>query len=69
MFCNSESRQLSGWGEETTKGGGVVGVGYKQLGFALSLIVLKTPTNARRNHEEHTAEYVGYPDVGADRLC
>lgn len=65
-FVISESRQLSGQGEEATKGGGVVGAGYKQLGLALYLIVPETPTNARRNHEEHTAEYVGHPDVGAD---
>lgn len=68
MFCNTESRQLNGRGEEATKGGGVVGAGYKQLGLALSLNMLETPTITRRNHEEHTAEYVGYPDVGADCL-
>lgn len=68
MFCNSESRQLSGRGEEETKGGGVVGAAYKQVQLGLSLILLETPTNARRNHEEHTAEDVGCSDVGTDCL-
>lgn len=68
MFCNSESRQLSGAGEEETKRGGVVGAGYKRPGLAQSPILLEKPTNARRNHEEHTADDVGCPGVGADRL-
>lgn len=68
MFCNSESRQFSGAGEEETKRGGVVGAGYKQLGLAQSLILLEKPTNVRRNHEEHTTADAGRPGLGADRL-
>lgn len=52
--------------EEETKGGGVVKARYKELWLAVPPNLLEKPTNTRRNHEEHTAEDAGCPDVGAD---